>query len=290
MNLFRIEGQKLVPIKETSFSSEKEMQRITEDNLKDIFGLERVRSEYELENYSFDTLAFNPKTRAFEIIEYKKKEEKSIVEQGMAYFRVLRERKEKALLDYNELKNSNFKLKDINWNNVIVKFIAPKFTDYQKRALSPEYSFELYEIRKYGSDIIVYEQVQPIFSSRTVKQVSPLSQKKTEVSTLEDFIANVPPSLRDSVRTIEERTLNLGKDVKKTPTPKCLSFKTKKNFLQIWLAKDHLTVTFPYGHKLTDNRKLLKGRGKFGRYIIVSSEDRITEIEEYIREAYQNSH
>lgn len=290
MNLFRIEGQKLIPINETSFSLEVEMQRITEANLKTIFGLELVKSEYQLENYSFDTLAFNPETKAFEIIEYKKKEEKSIVEQGIAYFRVLSERQKEVLWDYNELKNSNLKLKDIAWNKTRIKFIAPEFTPYQKRALSAESSFELYIVRKYGSTIIGYEQVQPNFVSRTIQQVSSLSKKKIEVSTPKDFIDKVPPSLKDVVRTIEEKTLDLGSDVEATAGQICLSFRTKKKtFLQIWLIKDHFTVTFPDGYKLTDNKNLLKGRGKKGKFIIVSSKDRITEIEDYIRQAYQIS-
>lgn len=42
MPLFRIDGKKLKSIKEKSFSLEKDLQKITEDNLDILFGLEFV--------------------------------------------------------------------------------------------------------------------------------------------------------------------------------------------------------------------------------------------------------
>jgi hypothetical protein len=43
------------------------------------------------------------------------------------------------------------------------------------------------------------------------------------------------------------------------------------------------------GYKLVDNKKLLKGRGKFGRYVKISFQEQISEIEDYLKQAYKNS-
>ncbi len=100
----------------------------------------------------------------------------------------------------------------------------------------------------------------------------------------------MPPLLKDVARTIEERTLELGSDVEEGAGKLSISFRTKKRtFLQIWLSKDYLQIGFPYGHKITDDRNLLKGRGKTNRFINISSADKIGEIEDYIKQAYQNS-
>jgi len=292
MNLFRIDGQKLFPINETSFDLEREIQKITEANLKAIFGLEFVASEYNLENFSLDTLAFNKETKAFEIIEFKKKQELSVVDQGQAYLNVLLDHKEKVLLEYNELKNTNFRLKDVDWSQARVKFIAPEFTRYQKRALNLKSPFELYEVKKYGLDIIGYERVQPL-ASRVGQQISPLAGKagkEIRVYTREDFIARVQPLLKDAVRIVEEIASELGSDVEEVAGQKSISFKTKKTtFLQMWLYKDYLQIYFPHGDVLLDTKKLLKGTGKTGRFINISSVDKIAEVEDYIKQAYRNS-
>lgn len=294
MKLFRIEGQSLVPMDETTFELEKAIQKVTEDNLEKIFGLEFISSEYNLEDCYLDTLAFNPDTKAFEIIEFKKETSISIMDQGQTYLNLVLNHKEKVLLDYNESKNRSFKLKDVDWTATRVKFIAPNFTRYQKGALYPKIPFELWEVSKYSHEIIGYERIQPATVSRTGQQVPTLAGKagrEIVVNTPEEVIAKASPLLKDAIRAIEERATELGSDVEEVAGKQSISFKTEKNtFLQVWLLKDHLTISFPYGHKLTDSKKLLKGRGNLNRYVVVSSADKIPEIEDYIEQAYQNSH
>ncbi len=55
--LFKRNKDKLEPIKETSFDLEKKIQDITEKNLKQIFNLEFVKSEFQVTNdFRIDTL------------------------------------------------------------------------------------------------------------------------------------------------------------------------------------------------------------------------------------------
>ena len=294
MNLFRIDGQKLAPIDETSFRLEKELQKITENNLQAVFGLEFVFSEYNLEDCYLDTLAFNPETKAFEIVEFKKETSISIMDQGQTYLNLVLNHKEKVLLDYNELRNKNLRLKDVDWTATRVKFVAPNFTRYQRGALYPQIPFELWEVKSYGRDVIGYERIQPPITTRTAQQIPSLTGKAGKeiiVHIPEENIAKAPPLLRDAIRAIEERATGLGTDVEEVAGKSSISFKTEKNtFLQILIMKDHFTVNFPHGNKLTDSRNLLRGRGSTGRYVIVKSADKISEIEDYIKQAYQNSH
>ena len=63
MALYKIE-KKLEYIKEKSFRLEKEIQELTEQNIKTIFGLDFVKSEFLLNNFRIDTLAFDKETNA----------------------------------------------------------------------------------------------------------------------------------------------------------------------------------------------------------------------------------
>jgi hypothetical protein len=48
------------------------MQKLTENNLDSIFGLEFIATEFQLYNLRIDTLAFDNETNSFVIIEYKR--------------------------------------------------------------------------------------------------------------------------------------------------------------------------------------------------------------------------
>ena len=72
MRVFNLSGTVLEEVDREQFLLEKEIQRITETNLKSLFGLELVKSEFELKGLRIDTLAFDPESRGFIIIEYKR--------------------------------------------------------------------------------------------------------------------------------------------------------------------------------------------------------------------------
>ena len=70
MALFNIEnGGLLEVVREQPFKLEKEIQSLTETNLKLIFGLEFVKSEFSLNSFRIDTLAFDEDAGTFIVIE-----------------------------------------------------------------------------------------------------------------------------------------------------------------------------------------------------------------------------
>ncbi len=86
MALFNIDNKdELEQIKELPFKLEKEIQNLTEQNLATIFGLDFVRSEFSLNNFRLDTLAFDKDAASFVIIEYKRDKNFSVIDQGYAY-------------------------------------------------------------------------------------------------------------------------------------------------------------------------------------------------------------
>ena len=80
MVLFKQNNGKLQSIKETSFELEKKIQKITEDNLRQIFNLEFVKSEFQVTSeFRIDTLAFDKESSSFVIIEYKNGQDKGLM-------------------------------------------------------------------------------------------------------------------------------------------------------------------------------------------------------------------
>ena len=72
MSLYNINNSKLEPIRKVEFKYERDLQKLTEDNLEELFGLKFVATEFQLDNLRIDTLAFNEQTKSFVIIEYKR--------------------------------------------------------------------------------------------------------------------------------------------------------------------------------------------------------------------------
>ena len=164
MPLFSIKKDKLERVKEVPFKSErKDIQRITEYSLREVFGFELVRSELELDNLRIDTLAFDNENKSFIIIEYKINQSFSVIDQGYAYLSLLVNNKADFILEYNESKNKNLKRDDIDWSQSRVLFIAPQFTTYQKQAINfRDLPLELWEISRYENNTILFNQLKSL--------------------------------------------------------------------------------------------------------------------------------
>ena len=141
MRIFATSGTKLSEIREQQFPLEREIQRITEANLHDLFELDLVKSEFELHGLRIDTLAFDNESRAFAIIEYKKDRNFSVVDQGMAYLNLMLNNKADFILEYNENPDSFHSLKreEVDWSQSRIIFISPEFTKYQQHARIQRY-------------------------------------------------------------------------------------------------------------------------------------------------------
>ncbi|NQV00255.1 MAG: hypothetical protein HQ538_05940, partial [Parcubacteria group bacterium] len=104
MSTFQIKNSKFTKIKEKNFDYEKDLQKLVEHNLKEVFGLEFVSGaldkQFYLKNLEIDTLAFDTETKTFVIIEYKKNKSFSIIDQGYAYLGLLLNNKAEFILHY----------------------------------------------------------------------------------------------------------------------------------------------------------------------------------------------
>lgn len=161
MRLFQSRDNNLVEIHEESFDLERTIQNLVEKNLDSIFsGLEFVESEFQIDDLRPDTIAFDSEKKSFIIIEYKKIENSSLIDQGVSYYQLLHERKENFVLLYNKKLNKTADVNDINWDETRVIFISPEYTKYQKRASGFQgLPIELYEIKKYQDNMITLERI-----------------------------------------------------------------------------------------------------------------------------------
>ncbi|HSX46036.1 MAG TPA: DUF5655 domain-containing protein [Candidatus Saccharimonadia bacterium] len=174
MPLFSVNKEKLSLVKEQKFSLERDVQRLTEQNLQEVFGLSFVSSEFALNNLRIDTLAFDEETRSFVIIEFKRDRSFSVVDQGFAYLALMLNNKADFILEYNEKGPKRIKREDVDWSQSRVLFIANSFTAYQQEAINfKDLPIELWEAKRYDNSMVLYNQIKAAKTTESIKTISP---------------------------------------------------------------------------------------------------------------------
>lgn len=126
MPLFEMSGESLVPVEQTNFAVEKELQTLVEKNLAAIFNCRLVASEFStgaLHAGRIDSLALSEDNNPV-IIEYKKVESSELINQSLFYLHWIQDHKgdfeiaiQRALGNYVE----------VDWSAVRVICIAPNY-------------------------------------------------------------------------------------------------------------------------------------------------------------------
>ncbi len=251
MALFRINGKKLSPVKEMGFDSqfkkEKELQNFTENNLQELFGLEYIATEFNIETFWLDSLAFDPAINSFVIIEYKKVENFSLMDQGQTYLNLVLDHKADVLLEYITKTGKTIDKKSVDWGQTRVMFIGPKFNTYQKRALSPNLPFELWEVGIYEGGLIEYDQIIPVGGDKKVEKrtvsLSGSASKEIKVYAVEDHLKKSNQKTQDLFQTIREEIFSLNSKIQEKPVGNYIGYKVNwYNFASIHFYKDWLKI------------------------------------------------
>ncbi len=290
---------KLQLIKEETFKLEKDIQKLTEQNLGSIFGLELVRNEFSLTNFRIDTLAFDNESWSFVIIEYKKDRNFSVIDQGFAYLSLMLNNKADFILEYNEGKSKTLKRDDIEWSQSKVIFISPSYTNYQKASINfKDLPIELWEIKKYENGVVVYHQIKPIEAQESVKTISNQEKSYEKISKeIKIYTENEHLEL-GSVESLElyeklkTAILSMG-DIDLKPKKLYLAFIGTTNIIDIVIQRNALRCFLNLSDgELDDPKKIARNVTNIGHWGNGDYEVRITDDEnfEYILSLIRQSY
>lgn len=247
MALYKID-KKLEYIKEKPFKLEKEIQELTEHNLKLIFGLDFVKSEFALNNFRIDTLAFDYDSNSFVIIEYKRDKNFSVIDQGYAYLSLMLNNKADFILEYNEKQGKLLKRADVDWSQSRVMFISPGFTNYQREAINfKDLPIELWEVKRFDNDTISYEQIQKAGAQESIKTISKTDEtfetvaKEIVVYSEQEHLDNASDEIVELYQKLKGAILNFD-NIEIKPKKKYIAFVSGKNIVDIHPQKKSLKL------------------------------------------------
>lgn len=303
MPIFRIKGSKLGLVKEKQIGLEKHIQKLTEKNLDMIFGWEFVASEFQINNFFIDTLAFDPESKAFVIIEYKKDRSFSVIDQGVAYLSQMLDKQANFILEYNERLDKNLRRKDVDWSQSRVVFIANSFTRYQQNAIGfKDLPIELWEVKLFEDGLISYSQLKPptvkgpIRTSTKDKTIQKIS--KELIYPLSHHLDRIKDSkIKELFGKITEEVQSLGKVEENSRKYFVGYWNDNVKFLELFLFQNHLTLRVRIrGYELDNPKDLAKELNTKDEYwkkiykeIYLKSPDQIADIMYLIKQAYEKA-
>ncbi|MAN29141.1 MULTISPECIES: DUF5655 domain-containing protein [Mesonia] len=238
MALFKIE-KSLEYIKEKPFRLEKEIQELTESNLKTILGLDFVKSEFSLNNFRIDTLAFDKEANAFVIIEYKRDKNFSVIDQGYAYLSLMLNNKADFILEFNENLDKTLKRNDVDWSQSRVLFVSPAFTNYQREAINfKDLPIELWEVKRFENNTVSFEQIQKSGAQESIKTISKTDQtidnvaKEIKVYSEQEHLENASEEIKELYEKMKNAILNFD-NIEIKPKKKYIAFVSGRNVVDI---------------------------------------------------------
>ena len=257
MQLYRTNDGVLNPLERDSFKLERDIQLLVETNMDVLFGLQFVSTEFSIAEFRLDSLAFDEPNNSFVIVEYKKGQSYSVVDQGYSYLSVMLNNKAEFILEYNEKTGKQLKRSDIDWASSRVLFVSPSFNTYQKNSVNfKDVPFELWEIKKFDDNLVAFEQwrsssTESIEKLSKGKASSVISKVSSEVKVLseEDHVSNMSDELnpvwiklREKLEDYAETSFSVSKGYiswKRENTGVCfIHFRTKR--LQIDILRGNV--------------------------------------------------
>lgn len=276
MPIYNIIKDTPTEISEVPFELEKNIQYLVEHNIITIFNLDFVTSEFELNELRIDSLGFDNDSKSFIIIEYKKDKNFSVIDQGYVYLSLLLNNKAEFILKYNETREKEHFLKkdNVDWSQSRVIFIAPQFTSYQRKAIEfKDLPIELWEVKKYLNDTILFNQIQAPEKSESITTISPKSEvvrkisQEIKVYTEDSHLEKAEGNIKSIYKELKDVIISFGPSINVKPTATYIAFIHKKNFVDIVLYKSNLTLSLNMKKgTLNDPKKIARDVSNIGHW------------------------
>ncbi len=243
MPLFEMSEKGLVPIEQTNFSLEKELQAMIEKNLTTVFNCRFVASEFStgaLHAGRIDSLALSEENNPV-IIEYKKVESSELINQSLFYLHWIQDHKgDFEIAAQRALGND----KEVDWSDVRVICIAPNYKKYDLHAVQVMgANIELWKYRLFKNGSLYLEEVFQAANATTVAQgngknpVMVEAGKKaaqvraTATYTFEEHLEGKSDSIQALMNGIREYIVALDPAIEEVPKKFYVAYKISQNIV-----------------------------------------------------------
>jgi len=307
MPIFDISNKRLIPVEQTNFTLEKELQSLIESNLGPVFNCRFVASEYSTGAQHagrIDTLALSEDNNPV-IIEYKKVESSELITQSLFYLSWIHDHRGDFNIAVQKSLGNNIQ---VDWSAVRVICLAPNYRKYDLYAVQVMgANIELWRYRLFMNSVLYLEEVLQKAVSTTpeipVSGKNPVMvaagkkaaiSKATGVYTFEKHIEGKPEKIKDMVFEIKEFIMDLDSAMEEVPKKLYVAYKISQNIVCMEVKKQKIDLWLKLNPKEFDELpEIARDVSDIGHYgtgdlhITVSSQEDIEIAKEYITLAYR---
>ena len=254
MPLFQIDNQKLSVVEQKDIALEKDLQKLIEENLEVVFSCRFIASEFStgaVHAGRIDTLALSEDDNPV-IIEYKKVESSSLINQSLFYLHWIYDHKGDFELAVHKKLGSDT---NIDWSDVRVICIAPNYKKYDLHAVQVMgANIELWKYRLFANNNLYLEEIyHDVKSSNSISETTKSKTmveagkkaaivRATATYTFEEHIKGVHKEISDLVHTIREFILALDSSIDEVPKKYYVAYKGSKNIVCMEVKKNNIKL------------------------------------------------
>ena len=301
ITLYKLEADNRAEIvSEKPFKLEREMQRVFEDNLGLIMGLEMVKSEFTIKDKRIDTLAFDRQNNSFVIIEYKRDKNNSVFDQGITYLNLMLNYKADFVLEYNENMKNNLSRNKVDWSQSRVVFVSSDFTEIQIQATNfKDLAIELWEVKRYSNNTISINNIGKSKSAPSIKPILDKNNtfkdiaKEIKVYSEEDHLKGKSDEIIELYEKFKNAILNLSDGIEVVPKKLRISFRINNSIISdivIQAKQLKLVININKGN-LNDPKGIMRNVANIGHWgngdyqISITNDDDLEYIMSLIKQA-----
>jgi len=260
MELFRINNEQISNVELEPFKLERDIQNLVEGNTANLFQLEFIKSEFTVGKYRIDTLCFDEENNSFVIIEYKKGNSYSVIDQGYTYLQLLLNNKSDFVLALSGHRNQVFQTDSIDWSQSRIIFISQSFNAYQKDSVNfKNVPFELYEIKRFQNNTFILdkhktsskESIDSLSTSQSTSVISNVS-KQVMIVDEESHTSKLDKIMQEKWELLKEQLLNLD-DLELDPKKHYINAKVNnKSVAYLNFRQSSISIDIQRGNLNTD--------------------------------------
>jgi predicted transport protein len=307
MPIFQISNKILIPVEQTNFALEKELQSLIEANLGPVFNCRFVASEFSTGAQHagrIDTLALSEDSNPV-IIEYKKVESSELINQSLFYLSWIHDHKGDFQIAVQKALGNGIQ---VDWSDVRVICIAPNYKKYDLHAVQVMgANIELWRYRLFSNSTLYLEEVfqktvaaAPELPTSGKNPVMVTAGKKaalskaTGVYTFEQHLGGKPEKIKTLVYDLQEFIMGLDTAMEEAPKKFYIAYKISQNIVCMEVKMQKIILYLKLNPNEIENRPTFSrdvsdighyGTGDFE--LTVSSEAQVEAAKEYITKAYR---
>ncbi len=243
--MFRIENTGLVKLASAYLGKEKTIQKLFENNLPTVLNVDLLHSEYTTSfGGRIDTLGID-RNGSPVIIEYKRREDDNVINQGLSYLKWLLDHK----ADFEILCRNKHIQTQVDWTSPRVICVAESYNkfDLDTAEILP-IKIELFKYRIYETDMLYLESESQKAVKISASKIFAKARRRRDVEalqktySLESHLARATAGTRELFLKLKEKIMGIDDSIIEEPKSAYIAYKLTTNFSDVVIQRDSLKV------------------------------------------------